>query len=418
MTLIVQKFGGTSVADIGCIQNAARRIAFEHKRGHQLVVVVSAMAGVTDQLIQYVNATTPHPRAEEYDVVVSSGEQVTSGLLALALQNFEISARSFQAWQIPIRTDHLHAKARVNDICTSLLEETLQQGIIPVISGFQGLSPSGRMTTFGRGGSDITAVALAAALGASRCDLYKDVSGIYTADPRIVPTARKLDRVSYEEILELASLGSQVLQHRAIELAMSYRVPVRVFSSFEESTGTEIVHEDEIMEKALIHGITHTHSEAKITLTQVTSQPGVTAEIFGALADAGVTVDMIIHNNLESRDLSPLAFTIARMDLPQAQATLQKLKTSLDFGDTIVDQMTAKISVVGIGLRTHPHLTGTLFRTLSQRGIEILGVATSEIKISILVHQDFAELAVRSLHSAYQLDEETAEKPTLYAVKS
>lgn len=416
MTIIVQKFGGTSVANVERIKNAARRIAFERKRGYQLVVVVSAMAGVTNQLIQYVEAATPHPNAEEYDVVVSSGEQVTSGLLALALQNFDIPAQSFQAWQIPIQTDDLHAKARIDEIATATLEEALRKGIVPIISGFQGLSPSGRITTFGRGGSDITAVALAAALKAQRCDLYKDVSGIYTADPRIVPGARKLDRVSYEEMLELASLGSKVLQHRAIELAMSHKVPVRVFSSFEESTGTEIVHEDEIMEKALVHGIACTHSETKITLTHVTSQPGTAAEIFGALADAGITVDMIIHNSLENKGLSPLTFTISRQDLSQAQSILQGLKASLDFGEMIIHQGVAKISVVGIGLRSHSHLTGILFRTLSQRGIEILGVATSEIKISILVHQDFAELASRSLHSAYHLDEEETGKPTLYAV--
>lgn len=416
MTIIVQKFGGTSVANVERIKNAARRIAFERKRGYQLVVVVSAMAGVTNQLIQYVESATPHPNPEEYDVVVSSGEQVTSGLLALALQNFDIPAQSFQAWQIPIQTDDLHAKARIDEIATATLEEALRKGIVPIISGFQGLSPSGRITTFGRGGSDITAVALAAALKAQRCDLYKDVSGIYTADPRIVPGARKLDRVSYEEMLELASLGSKVLQHRAIELAMSHKVPVRVFSSFEESTGTEIVHEDEIMEKALVHGIACTHSETKITLTHVTSQPGTAAEIFGALADAGITVDMIIHNSLENKGLSPLTFTISRQDLSQAQSILEGLKASLDFGEMIVHQGVAKISVVGIGLRSHSHLTGILFRTLSQRGIEILGVATSEIKISILVHQDFAELASRSLHSAYHLDEEETGKPTLYAV--
>jgi aspartate kinase len=416
MTIIVQKFGGTSVANVECIKNAARRIAFERKRGYQLVVVVSAMAGVTNRLIEYVESATPHPNAEEYDVVVSSGEQVTSGLLALALQNFDIPAQSFQAWQIPIQTDDLHAKARIDEIATATLEEALRKGIVPIISGFQGLSPSGRITTFGRGGSDITAVALAAALKAQRCDLYKDVSGIYTADPRIVPGARKLDRVSYEEMLELASLGSKVLQHRAIELAMSHKVPVRVFSSFEESTGTEIVHEDEIMEKALVHGIACTHSETKITLTHVTSQPGTAAEIFGALADAGITVDMIIHNSLENKGLSPLTFTISRQDLSQAQSILQGLKASLDFGEMIIHQGVAKISVVGIGLRSHSHLTGILFRTLSQRGIEILGVATSEIKISILVHQDFAELASRSLHSAYHLDEEETGKPALYAV--
>jgi aspartate kinase len=417
MALIVQKFGGTSVANVGCIKNAARRIAFEHKRGYQLVVVVSAMAGVTNQLIEYVKETTSTPQAPEYDVVVSSGEQVTSGLLAIALQDFGITAQSFQAWQIPIYTDELHSKARIKEISTAVLEETLKKGIVPIISGFQGLSSTGRVTTFGRGGSDITAVALAAALKAIRCDLYKDVSGIFTADPQIVPSARKLDRVSYEEILELASLGSQVLQHRAAELAMAHRVPIRIFSSFEESTGTEIVHEDEIMEKALIHGITYSLKEAKITLTRVTSHTEITAEVLGSLADAGVNVDMIIHNTLEDKALSPLTFTIPQNDLTQAHSILQKLKSSLDFGDISIDKKIAKISVVGIGLRSQPHLTAILFRTLSQKGIQILGIATSEIKISVLVDQDFAELAVRSLHSAYRLDTPLTEKTILYAVK-
>ena len=413
-TLIVQKFGGTSVATIDRIKNAARRVAFERKRGSQLVVVVSAMAGVTNQLVNYVRATAEDPEPAEYDVVVSSGEQVTSGLLALALQAFHIKAQSLQAWQIPLYSDHSHSKARINDIPILALQEMIRQDIVPIISGFQGLSPSGRITTFGRGGSDITAVALAAALKASRCDLYKDVAGIYTADPRIVPTARKLDQVSYEEMLELASLGSQVLQHRAVELALAYNVPLRVFSSFEESTGTEIVHEDDIMEKALIHGITQNCQDAKVTLAINQNRSEITAQIFGALADGGIAVDMIFHSQGEGDTSISLTFTISRGETQKVQNIL----SSLNLASFSIDPTLAKISVVGVGLRSHPHLSGILFRTLSQRGIEILGISTSEIKISVLVHQDFAELAVRSLHSAYQLDENPAEKTPLYAVNT
>ena len=416
MALIVQKFGGTSVADVEHIQNAARRIAYEHKRGHQVVAVVSAMAGVTNQLVSYVQAATPNPHVTEYDVVVSAGEQITSGLLALALQNFQIDARSYQGWQLPIQTNDDHSKAMIEEISTDCLKNDLDQGRVPIVAGFQGRSTTGRITTFGRGGSDITAVALAAALSAERCDLYKDVSGIFTADPRIVPQARKLDCVSYEEMLELASQGSKVLQHRAVELAMVYTIPLRVFSSFEESTGTEIMHEDRMIEKALIHGVTCTSNEAKITLTPRRAEPQALAQILGALTDHAIHMDMIVQSHTGPETSTPLTFTIPNHDLPKAQKILKDLDPLYLEGEILINRAVAKVSVVGVGLRNHSYLTGILFRTLAHHGIDILGISTSEIKISILVDQDFTELTIRLLHAAYQLEKPAAAQPKMYAV--
>ena len=417
MALINQKFGGTSVANVGHIQSAARRIAHEHKRGHQIVAVVSAMAGVTNQLVSYVQAATPHPSLTEYDVVVSAGEQVTSGLLAMALQNFQIEARSYQGWQIPIQTNDDYTKAMIEEIPIEGLKKDLDKGHVPIIAGFQGLSSTGRITTFGRGGSDITAVALAAALKAERCDLYKDVSGIYTADPRIVPQARKLESVSYEEMLELASQGSKVLQHRAVELAMVYNIPLRVFSSFEESTGTEIMHEDMMIEKALIHGVTCAFHEAKISLIPRRTEPQALAQIMGTLTDHAIHMDMIVQSSTGSDTLTPLTFTISNSDLVKAQQVLKDINPIYLEGEVVIIRSVAKVSVVGVGLRNHSYLTGILFRTLAQQGIEILGISTSEIKISILVAQDFAELTVRLLHAAYQLDKPVHEQPKMYAVR-
>ncbi len=411
MALIVQKFGGTSVAGIPQIQNAARRIAYECKRGHKVVAVVSAMAGMTDQLLNYIQATTPTPNPQEIDVVLASGEQVTCGLLALALQNFNISARSYLAWQIPLETDDTYTKARVKEIPTHAIEKTLNSNSVPIIAGFQGIGSEKRLTTFGRGGSDVTAVALAAVLKADRCDLYKDVSGIYTADPRIVEQARKLDQVGYKSMLELASLGSKVIQHRAVELAMGYKIPLRIFSSFEESIGTQIMDEEQMIERPLISGIVANKQEVRISL-EIPFEPAKTmALLFDSLADSHIGVDMIQHAKISGGHAFSLSFTINQTDL---QTCLQILRDK-NIITYSVDEKLTKISVVGVGLRSHSHLTSTLFQTLATKNIELFGISTSEIRISVLIDQDFTELAVRALHHAYGL-EHSVSAPHLYAI--
>ena len=411
MALIVQKFGGTSVAGIPQIQNAARRIAYECKRGHKVVAVVSAMAGMTDQLLSYIQATTPHPNPQEIDVVLTSGEQITCGLLALALQNFNISARSFLAWQLPLETDATHTKARIREISTQVLEKTLDANVVPIIAGFQGISPEGRLTTFGRGGSDVTAVALAAVLKADRCDLYKDVSGIYTPDPKIVAQARKLDQIGYKSMLELASLGSKVIQHRAVELAMTYKIPLRIFSSFEESIGTQIIDEEQMIERPLISGIVANTQEVKVSL-EITHEPAKTmARLFECLAQAHISVDMIQHAQLSKAHPFSLSFTIHQTDLQTCLHIFEKEGIS---AYTIDEKMT-KVSVVGVGLRSHGHLTSLLFQTLSAKNIDLFGISTSEIRTSVLINQDFTELAVRTLHHAYDL-EHSPHTPHLYVI--
>lgn len=411
MALIIQKFGGTSVAGISQIQNAARRIAYECKRGHKVVAVVSAMAGMTDQLLKYIQATTPHPNPQEIDVVLTSGEQITCGLLALALQNFNIPARSYLAWQIPLETDHHHTKARVKEISTYALEKTLDANMVPIIAGFQGIGPKGRLTTFGRGGSDVTAVALAATLKADRCDLYKDVSGIYTADPKIVKQARKLDQIDYKSMLELASLGSKVIQHRAVELAMAYQIPIRIFSSFEESIGTQIINEEQMIERPLISGIVANAQEARICLEITHDFSKTMARIFDCLAQAQIGTDMIQHNKISDKQAYSLSFTINHGDL---HTCLQILENEGISAYTIDERMT-KVSVVGVGLRSHSHLTSLLFKTLAEKNIDFFGISTSEIRISVLINQDFTELAVRALHHAYDLTH-TSHAPHLYAI--
>ncbi len=411
MALIVQKFGGTSVAGIPQIQNAARRIAYECKRGHKVVAVVSAMAGMTDQLLNYIQATTPTPNPQEIDVVLASGEQVTCGLLALALQNFNISARSYLAWQIPLETDDTYTKARVKEIPTHAIEKTLNSNSVPIIAGFQGIGSEKRLTTFGRGGSDVTAVALAAVLKADRCDLYKDVSGIYTADPRIVEQARKLDQVGYKSMLELASLGSKVIQHRAVELAMGYKIPLRIFSSFEESIGTQIMDEEQMIERPLISGIVVNKQEVRISL-EIPRDPAKTmALLFDDLAEAHIGVDMIQHAKISDGHAFSLSFTINQTDL---QTCLQILRDK-NIITYSVDEKLTKVSVVGVGLRSHSHLTSILFQTLATKNIELFGISTSEIRISVLIDQDFTELAVRALHHAYGLDHSVS-TPHLYAI--
>ncbi|SFK28688.1 aspartate kinase [Falsiroseomonas stagni] len=404
MARIVMKFGGTSVADLDRIRNVANRVKREVEAGHEVAVVVSAMSGTTNQLVKWCQDLSPLHDAREYDVVVATGEQVTIGLLAIALQTIGVEARSWQGWQIPILTDQAHGKARVESIDGSLLIERMQAGQVPVIAGFQGLEPTrNRVTTLGRGGSDLSAVAIAAAVKADRCDIYTDVDGVYTTDPRIVPRARKLDRISYEEMLELASVGAKVLQTRSVELAMKQRVRVQVLSSFEDKPGSLVVDEDEIVEQPIVSGIAYSRDEAKVTLRRVPDRPGVAASVFGPLSAANVNVDMIVQN-VGADGSTDMTFTLGRTDLPRARDLLEKEKATIGFEAMIADPDVAKISVVGIGMRTHAGVATTMFKTLSEKGINIQVISTSEIKVSVLIPADYTELAVRALHTAYGLD--------------
>ena len=403
MARIVMKFGGTSVADLERIRNVARRVKREVEAGHEVAVVVSAMAGVTNQLVKWCQDLSPLHDAREYDTVVATGEQVTIGLLAIALQAEGVDARSWQGWQVPIRTDQAHGKARVESIDGTLLIERMRQGQVPVVAGFQGVAPDNRVATLGRGGSDLSAVAVAAAVQADRCDIYTDVDGIYTTDPRIVPRARKLDRISYEEMLELASVGAKVLQTRSVELAMKARVRVQVLSSFADLPGSLVVDEDEIVEQPIVSGIAYSRDEAKVTLRRLPDRPGIAAAIFGPLSAANVNVDMIVQN-LGADGTTDMTFTLSRADLPRARDALDKARPQIGFEALLADPEVAKISVVGIGMRTHAGVAATMFRTLSEKGINIQVISTSEIKVSVLVGADYTELAVRALHTAYGLD--------------
>jgi len=405
MARIVLKFGGTSVGDTDRIKNVARKVKAEVLRGNQVAVVVSAMSGATNQLVKWVNDIAPLHDAAEYDVVLATGEQVTIGLLAMALQAEGVKARSWVSWQIPIRTDGAHAKARILD--------SMAAGEVPIVPGFQGLAPDGRITTLGRGGSDTSAVALAAALQAERCDIYTDVDGVYTTDPRIVETARKIDKVTYEEMLEMASQGSKVLQTRSVELAMNHHVRVQVLSSFDEALGSDlpgtlVVDEDEIMvqgiEKSVVSGIAFAKDEAKITVTHVPDRPGVAAAIFGPLAEANINVDMIVQNVSLDGSSTDITFTVPRADLARAVERLQKAKADLKFAEVKADTNVAKISVIGVGMRSHAGVALKMFETLAAKGINIQVISTSEIKVSVLVAAEYTELAVRALHTAYELD--------------
>jgi aspartate kinase len=404
MARIVMKFGGTSVADLDRIRNVANRVKREVEAGNQVAVVVSAMAGVTNQLVKWCQDLSPLHDAREYDTVVATGEQVTIGLLAIALQTVGVDARSWQGWQVPIVTDGAHGKARVERIEGATLIERMQQGQVPVIAGFQGIEQArNRITTLGRGGSDLSAVALAAAVKADRCDIYTDVDGVYTTDPRIVPRARKLERISYEEMLELASVGAKVLQTRSVELAMKQRVRVQVLSSFEDKPGSLVVDEDEIVEHPIVSGIAYSRDEAKVTLRHVPDRPGVAAVVFGSLAQNNVNVDMIVQN-LGADGTTDMTFTVGRGDLPRARDILEKQKAAIGYEAVVADPEVAKISVVGIGMRTHAGVASTMFRALAEKGINIQVISTSEIKVSVLIPVDYTELAVRALHTAYGLD--------------
>jgi aspartate kinase len=405
MAKIVMKFGGTSVADIERIRNVAKLVKREVDRGHQVAVAVSAMAGETNKLVAWARELSPLHDAREYDVVVAAGEQVSSGLLAIALQAIGVSARSWMGWQIPVRTSSMHSSARIESIEASVLNQRLAEGQVAVVAGFQGIAPDNRITTIGRGGGDTSAVAVAAALKADRCDIYTDVDGVYTTDPRIVPKARRLERIAFEEMLEMASLGAKVLQTRSVEIAMLHRVPVRVLSTFDpEAGGTLLCDEEDIVEKKPVTGIAYTRDEAKITLLRVPDQPGVAAAIFGPLADAGVNVDMIVQNVSEDGRRTDLTFTVSRAELDRALDAIRKAAPQIGYKDLISAANVAKVSIIGIGMRAHPGVAQTMFRTLSEKGINIQVISTSEIKVSVLISEDYVELAVRALHSAYDLD--------------
>ncbi|MEQ9110238.1 MAG: aspartate kinase [Rhodospirillaceae bacterium] len=401
---IVQKFGGTSVADLDRIRAVAARVKAEVDAGHEVAVVVSAMAGVTNQLVEYCRDASVMHDAREYDVVVSTGEQVTSGLLAIVLQSMGVQARSWLGWQIPIKTDSAHGKARISGIETKELVARLESGQVAVVPGFQGVGDEGRVTTLGRGGSDTTAVALAAALNADRCDIYTDVDGVYTTDPRVVPSARKLDKITYEEMLEMASLGAKVLQTRSVELAMNHHVRLQVLSSFSTAPGTLVCDEDEIVEKEVVSGIAYSRDEAKITLVGVEDRPGIAASIFGSLADAGVNVDMIVQNVSEDGS-TDVTFTVGRADVDRAKSVVQK-NDAITCREVLTDARVVKVSVIGVGMRSHVGVAKTMFETLAAKGINIAVISTSEIKISVLIAEEYAELALRALHAAFGLDSE------------
>ena len=403
MARIVMKFGGTSVADLERIRNVAAIVWREAGRGNEVAVVVSAMAGTTNQLVGWCQQLSPLHDQAEYDAVVATGEQVTTGLLAIALHQLGARARSWTGWQVPIRTDAAHGKARIDSIDGAAMLASMAAGEIPVVAGFQGVGPDGRITTLGRGGSDTSAVALAAALKADRCDIYTDVDGVYTTDPRIVARARKLDRIAYEEMLELASVGAKVLQTRSVELAMKERVRVQVLSSFADRPGTMVVDEDEIVEKEAVAGIAYSRDEAKLTIRRVPDRPGVAAAVFVPLSEQNINVDMIVQN-LGADGTTDLTFTVGRADLPRAQAAIGALHDEIGFAEVLTDPDVAKISIVGVGMRSHAGIAGTMFRTLADKGINIQVISTSEIKVSVLIAAEYTELAVRALHSAYGLD--------------
>lgn len=409
MSVLVMKFGGTSVATLDRIRRAAKRVGREVANGHDVIVIVSAMSGETNKLVGFVNETSPMYDAREYDAIVSSGENVTAGLMALTLQEMDIPARSWQGWQVPLLTTSAHGAARIHDIPNDNINAKFAEGMkVAVVAGFQGISPEGRITTLGRGGSDTTAVAFAAAFDAVRCDIYTDVDGVYTTDPRITDKARKLDHVAFEEMLELASLGAKVLQTRSVELAMRYKVRLRVLSSFEEydpNAGTLICAEEEIVESRVVSGVAASREEAKMTLVAVADRPGIAAAIFGPLAEAGINVDMIVQNISEDGE-TDMTFSCPTDQVKRAEKTLADAQAagSIAYSALIADTDVAKVSVVGIGMRSQSGVAAKMFKTLSDEGINIKVIATSEIKISVLVERKYVELAVQALHDAFELD--------------
>ncbi len=406
MPRLVMKFGGTSVADLGRIRSAAERVKREVERGYDVAVVVSAMAGATNELVGWVRGTSMLYDAREYDAVVASGENVTAGLMALTLQEIGVPARSWQGWQVPLRTNSAHGAARIESIDTARLIQKFGEGLHAVIAGFQGLSPEGRITTLGRGGSDTSAVAFAAALEAERCDIYTDVDGVYTTDPRITRKARKLARISYEEMLELASLGAKVLQTRSVELAMRYKVRLQVLSSFSDEPGTLVCDEEEILESRVVSGIAHSRDEAKMTLIAVADRPGIAAAIFGPLAEAGVNVDMIVQNIAEEGH-TDMTFSCPTDEVPKARRALESAMEAgrIAFRGLDVNEEVAKVSIVGIGMRSHAGVAHKMFAALADEGVNIRVITTSEIKVSVLIDRKYLELAVQALHDAFDLDQ-------------
>ena len=409
MSLLVLKFGGTSVGDVERIKNAASKVAAEVKLGHKVAVVVSAMAGVTDQLLGYCRSVTPHPNLREQDAVTATGEQITAGLMAMALEQRGLNARSWQGWQVPLRTDSRYNKARIVDINAAALRRHIDQGEIAVMAGFQGVSDDGSITTLGRGGSDTSAVALAAALKADRCDIYTDVDGVYTTDPRIVTKAQKLRHISYDEMLELASLGAKVLQTRSVEMAMRHRVKVQVLSTFaigigSDLPGTLVTDEEENMEQQSVTGVAYSLNEAKLTLAHVADRPGVAATVFGALARAGVNVDMIVQTASSDGKTTDITFTTGKTDLDRALQVLGSEREKIGHKEILTDKSVVKISLVGLGMRSHPGVAALMFETLAAKNINIHAIETSEISISVLIAEEYAELALRALHTAYNLD--------------
>ncbi len=416
MPLLVMKFGGTSVADLAHIRQAAAKVKLEVDRGFDVIVIVSAMSGKTNELVGWVESTSPLFDAREYDTVVSSGENVTAGLMALTLQEMDVPARSWQGWQVPIQTTSAHSSARFVDIPRANIDAKFTEGFkVAVVAGFQGVSPEGRITTLGRGGSDTTAVAFAAAFGAERCDIYTDVDGVYTTDPRITSKARKLDRIAFEEMLELASLGAKVLQTRSVELAMRYKVRLRVLSSFEDShenSGTLVCDEDDIMESKVVSGVAYSRDEAKMTLVRVEDRPGIAAAIFGPLADAGVNVDMIVQNISETdapgdkRAYTDMTFSCPTNQVTRAKKAIEDARDEGKFvyADLVTDSDVAKLSVVGIGMRSHAGVAARMFAALAAENVNIKVITTSEIKISVLIDRKYIELAVQALHDTFALD--------------
>lgn len=404
MARIVQKFGGTSVADLDRIRNVAAKVKAEIDAGNQVAVVVSAMSGTTNQLVGWARDIGPLHDAREYDTIVATGEQVTVGLLAIALQNIGVDARSWLGWQIPFRTDDVHGAARIEAIETAELDKRLANGQVAVVAGFQGIGPDGRITTLGRGGSDTSAVALAAALGADRCDIYTDVDGVYTTDPRICPQARKLEQITFEEMLEMASAGAKVLQTRSVAMAMRHQVRLQVLSSFNDTPGTMVVDEDITMEKQKISGIAYSRDEAKITLSGLPDRPGIAAAVFGRLADAHVNVDMIVQSAAAGAEKTDITFSLAEADLDKAARLLEDARDALGFEELASTGKVAKISIIGTAMRTQAGIAKTMFSVLAEKGINLQVISTSEIKISVLIEADYTELAVRSLHDAFGLE--------------
>ena len=404
MARIVQKFGGTSVGDLDRIRNVAQKVKSCVESGDEVAVVVSAMAGTTNQLVEWAKQVGPMHDAREYDAIVSTGEQVTVGLLSIALQNIGVDARSWLGWQIPLRTDEVHGAARIEEIQADEIIKRLEQGQVAVVAGFQGIAPDGRISTLGRGGSDTSAVALAAAIQADRCDIYTDVDGVYTTDPRIMPKARKLDSITFEEMLEMASAGAKVLQTRSVAMAMRHHVNLQVRSSFTDAPGTLVQNEEKQMEKQKVSGIAYSAEEAKITVVGLPDKPGIAAKIFGVLADLHINVDMIVQSASADLQKTDITFSLARIDLEKAVSDLTNLKDELAFERLVHDNNIAKISVIGTAMRTQSGIAKRMFEVLSEKQINMQVISTSEIKISVLIQADYTELAVRSLHDAFELD--------------